>query len=185
MAAAQATSSGDVVGTVTSVEISCSQWTTLEITGNRLKLTGDATTTYKLHNARFVVGEDGVFRSDVPIEFTGDNLPDVVRDTHCVFPLDDNFIFCSRFVLVDLMFLMMSRWCSWSFEKHFSLFFFLSGTCRDPTVSTRLLLGILAAVCSAELSAFGGRATGLNGQLVVIFLDFDFDFEPLSAVTLA
>lgn len=80
MAAAQATSSGDVLGTLTSGEISCGQWTTLEITANRLKLVGDATTAYKLDNARFSVGEDGVFRSDVPMELTGDNLPDVVRD---------------------------------------------------------------------------------------------------------
>ncbi len=79
MAAAQATSSGDVLGTLTSGEISCPEWTTLEIASNRLKLVGAATTTYKLDNARFAVGEDGVFRSDVPIEFTGDNLPDVVR----------------------------------------------------------------------------------------------------------
>eukprot|EP00903_Cladosiphon_okamuranus_P021608 g19869.t1 len=78
MAAAQATSSGDVVGTLTSDQISCAEWTNLEISGNRLKIVGDSSTTYQLDNARFVVGEDGIFRSDVSVEFTGDGLPDVI-----------------------------------------------------------------------------------------------------------
>lgn len=43
-----------------------------EITANKLKLDGDAGTTYKLDYVRFVVKSGAVLRVEVEVEFTGD-----------------------------------------------------------------------------------------------------------------
>jgi len=76
--AAQATSSGDVLGTLTNDDISCGPLTVFEIAQNRLKLVGDTSKVVHFYNARFVVGGSGVLRADVPVDLTGDNLPDSV-----------------------------------------------------------------------------------------------------------
>ena len=77
--AASATESDDVVGTFTTDDISCGPWTIFEIQQNRLKLVGDSTAVVKFYNARFYVSEGAVLRLDVPVDLTGDNLPNTVR----------------------------------------------------------------------------------------------------------
>ncbi|CAM9360415.1 unnamed protein product, partial [Hapterophycus canaliculatus] len=70
--AAEATSSGDILGMLMEEEITCDEWLNAEITGNKLKLDGDAGTTYKFDKVRFVVKSGAVLRVEVPVEFTGD-----------------------------------------------------------------------------------------------------------------
>lgn len=44
----------------------------MEVAENKLKLDGDAGTTYKFDRVRFVVQSGAILRVDVPVEFTGD-----------------------------------------------------------------------------------------------------------------
>lgn len=69
-AAGEATGFGDVLGELLTTEISCSEWTNINIV-NKLKLVGteDGTTTF--NNVRFVVSS-GALRMEVPAELTGD-----------------------------------------------------------------------------------------------------------------
>lgn len=50
-------------------EITCDDWTTVEISQNKLKLTGQATT---FTSVRFVVADGAILRVDTAVEFTGD-----------------------------------------------------------------------------------------------------------------
>lgn len=43
----------------------------MEVAENKLKLDGDAGTTYTLEKVRFVVKTGAVLRVEVPVEFTG------------------------------------------------------------------------------------------------------------------
>ncbi|CAM9478802.1 unnamed protein product [Scytosiphon promiscuus] len=76
-AAAEATSSGDILGMLVEEEIICEEWLNAEITGNKLKLDGDAGTTYKFDKVRFVVKTGAVLRVEIPVEFTGDRTQTV------------------------------------------------------------------------------------------------------------
>lgn len=72
--AAAATSSGDIVGELLSTEISCAEWTSVEVTDNKLKLVagGSGSGVYYFNNVRFVVSASAVLRVDASVDFTGD-----------------------------------------------------------------------------------------------------------------
>lgn len=73
MAAAEATSAGDIRAYINQEYITCDDWTTIEIKQNKLKLIG-ALTRYTLTKIRFAVASDAVLRVEVnggPIEFAG------------------------------------------------------------------------------------------------------------------
>lgn len=74
-AAAAATSSGNIVGELISSEISCAEWTSVEVTDNKLKLVagGSGSDVYMFNNIRFVVSASAVLRVDASVEFTGDD----------------------------------------------------------------------------------------------------------------
>eukprot|EP00903_Cladosiphon_okamuranus_P019379 g17819.t1 len=80
-AAAEATStSGDILGQLVEEEIACDDWVNVEVVENKLKLDGDAGTTYTLEKVRFVVKTGAVLRVEVPVEFNGaDELIGVSR----------------------------------------------------------------------------------------------------------
>lgn len=75
LAAAEATSEGDIEGQLSAAEITCDGWTTVEVAQNKLKLTtgqqtGAGHTLFT--SVRFAVAADAVLRVEVPAEFTGD-----------------------------------------------------------------------------------------------------------------
>ncbi|CAM9532525.1 unnamed protein product [Ectocarpus sp. 8 AP-2014] len=67
--AAGALSGGNIEGVLVESEITCDDWTTVEISQNKLKLTGQATT---FTSVRFVVADGAILRVDTAVEFTGD-----------------------------------------------------------------------------------------------------------------
>lgn len=71
VAAAAATSEGNIVGQLNEVEITCDTWTTVEVAQNKFKLTGEEDG-YTFTNVRFAVAADAVLRVEVPADFTGD-----------------------------------------------------------------------------------------------------------------
>lgn len=70
MAAAEATSGGDVLGQLTQELVTCADWTTIEVEKNKLKLVGGLPR-YTFKRVRFAVESDAVLRVEVPgpIEF--------------------------------------------------------------------------------------------------------------------
>eukprot|EP00752_Nemacystus_decipiens_P001324 g1314.t1 len=73
-AAEAAATSGDILGQLTEAEIACDDWVNVEVAGNKLKLDGDAGTSYTLEKIRFVVKSGAVLRVEVPVEFTGGDV---------------------------------------------------------------------------------------------------------------
>lgn len=69
MTAAESTSGGDIQGNVVEAEITCDDWTTVNVNQNKLKLVGMST---KFDSVRFAVASGAVLRVDVPVEMTGD-----------------------------------------------------------------------------------------------------------------
>eukprot|EP00752_Nemacystus_decipiens_P003716 g3425.t1 len=74
-AAAEATAtSGNILGQLTEALIACDDWVNVEVAENKLKLDGDAGTTYKLERIRFVVKTGAILRVEVPVEFTSGDV---------------------------------------------------------------------------------------------------------------
>eukprot|EP00903_Cladosiphon_okamuranus_P010221 g9680.t1 len=65
VAAAEATSGGDIMGHLVAENIECDVWTTIEIRSNKLKLVSDFNRT-KLTKVRFAVAYEAVLRVEIP-----------------------------------------------------------------------------------------------------------------------
>jgi len=70
VAAAEATSRGDILGQMTQEFVTCDDWTTIEVKENKFKLVGELSR-YTLKRVRFAVASGSVLRVEVPgpIEF--------------------------------------------------------------------------------------------------------------------
>ncbi|CAM9987366.1 unnamed protein product [Pylaiella littoralis] len=77
VAAAEATSEGDVEGQLSETEITCDGWTTVEVAQNRFSLTGQEETGHTFTGVRFAVAAGAALRVEVPAEFTGDTTQEV------------------------------------------------------------------------------------------------------------
>lgn len=80
MAAAEATSGGDILGQLTQQYITCDEWTTVEVKQNKLKLVSDLTGHHSLTKIRFAVGDGAVLRVEIrnaPMDFAAGDYSQV------------------------------------------------------------------------------------------------------------